>query len=141
MLPKWSFTAVSLCLFSALLVAGRAASQSAQPAPAAQQAGAQQPASGQSGYVLKVTTRLVTLDLIAIDSRGNPVRDLKPEDLQIFEEHKAQQKIEHFEYFEKMAGAGAPGNSNSAIRKPANVLLQSIPARSVEDPADSSVDG
>ena len=115
MLSKWSLTAVGLCLFSALFIAARAASQSA-PAGAgctASEAGrrSQPPASSQSGYVLKVTTRLVTLDLIATDSRGNPVRDLKPEELQIFEEHKAQQKIEHFEYFEKMAGAGAPGNS------------------------------
>ena len=66
MSTKWSFAVVALCLFSAaLLVADRAASQSAQPAPSAQQAGAQQPGSAQSGYVLKVTTRLVTLDLIA----------------------------------------------------------------------------
>ena len=78
-------------------------------APPAQQAGAQQQGSAQSGYVLKVTTRLVTLDLIATDSRGNPVRDLKPEDLQVFEEHKAQQKIEHFEYFEKHERRGPAG--------------------------------
>ncbi|MGA7795225.1 MAG: VWA domain-containing protein [Candidatus Acidiferrales bacterium] len=134
MLRKWSFIAVSLCLFSALLVAGGVASQSAPPEPAAQQKGAQQPASGQSGYVLKVTTRLVTLDLIATDSHGNPVRDLKPEDLQIFEEHKAKQKIEHFEYFEKMAGAGAPGGSNSAIRKPANVLSNQFPLDQLKIP-------
>jgi len=134
MLTKWSFTSVSLCLFSALLVAARVASQSAQPAPAAQQAAAQQPASGQSGYVLKVTTRLVTLDLIAIDSHGNPVRDLKPEDLQIFEEHKAQQKIEHFEYFEKLGGTGAPGNPNSSTRKPANVLSNQFPLDQLKIP-------
>src|ERR1700688_2406745 len=134
MLTKWLFTSVSLCLFSALLVAGRVASQSAQPAPAAQQAGAQQQASGQSGYVLKVTTRLVTLDLIATDSHGNPVRDLKPEDLQIFEEHKAQKKIEHFEYFEKLAGAGAPGNSTSSIRKSADVLSNQLPLDQLKVP-------
>src|ERR1700692_2688115 len=119
---KSLFTIVALCLFPAAFIAVRAASQSAQSAPVAQQAGAQQPGSAPSGYVLKVTTRLVTLDLIATDSHGNSVRDLKPEDLQIFEEHKAQQKIEHFEYFEKLTGAGALGNSTSAIRKPANVL-------------------
>src|SRR5580693_1371489 len=112
MLPKWLSTAAGLCLFSAMFLAARAASQSAQPA---QTAGTQKTESSQSGYVLKVTTRLVTVDLIATDSRGKPVRDLKPEELQIFEEHKAQQKIEHFEYFEKLAGAGAAGNSTSVI--------------------------
>src|SRR5690348_467072 len=85
---KWSFAIVALCMFSAMLIAPRAASQSAPSAPVEQQAAGQQPGSSQSGYVLKVTTRLVTLDVTATDSHGNPVRDLKPEDLQIFEEHK-----------------------------------------------------
>src|SRR6202043_1416688 len=131
---KWSFAIVALCLFSAAFLAARAASQSAQPPPAAQQAGGQQPGAAQSGYVLKVTTRLVTLDLIATDSRGNPVRDLKPEDLQIFEEHKAQQKIEHFEYFEKLAGTTSPDYSTSAIRKRANVLSNQLPLDQLKVP-------
>ena len=134
MLTKWSFAIVALCLFSAAFIAVRAASQSAQSAPAAPQAEAQQPGSAQSGYVLKVTTRLVTLDLIATDSHGNPVRDLKPQDLQIFEEHKSQQKIEHFQYFEKLAGAAAPGNSTSAIRKQANVLSNQLPLDQLKIP-------
>jgi VWFA-related protein len=124
---RWSFTIVALCLFSAAFIATRAASQSAPAAPSTQPAGAQQPGAGQSGYVLKVTTRLVTLDLIATDSHGNPVRDLKPEDLQIFEEHKARQKIEHFELFEKRADAGPPNASAPAIRKPANVRSNQLP--------------
>src|ERR1700681_303987 len=132
MFIKWSLTV--LVFFSAMFINARAAPQSAPPAPAAPQAGAQQPGSAQSGYVLKVTTRLVTLDLIATDSHGNPVRDLKPEDLQIFEEHKAQQKIEHFEYFEKLAGTGAAGNSTPAIRKPANVLSNQLPLDQLKVP-------
>ena len=126
---KWSLTVVAVCLFSAVFVAARAASQSApqaaSPAPAAQQAAAQPAGSTQSGYVLKVTTRLVTLDLIATDSHGNPVRDLKPQDLQIFEEHKAQQKIEHFEYVEKLAGS--TDSSASASRKRAGVISNQLP--------------
>jgi VWFA-related protein len=134
---KWSLTVIARCLFSAVLIAARAGSasaspatpQSAAPSPAAQQAGA-----AQSGYVLKVTTRLVTLDLIATDSRGNPVRDLKPEDVQIFEEHKAQQKIEHFEYFEKLKVADAPGNPASANRKRANVISNQLPLDQLKIP-------
>src|SRR5271169_6298481 len=132
MAAKWSFAIVALCLFSALFIAARAASQASQPVPPAQQAAAQQPGSAQSGYVLKVTTRLVTLDLIATDSHGNPVRDLKPAELQIFEERKGQQKIEHFEYFEKLAGA--PGNSDSAFRKRANVLSNQLPLDQLKVP-------
>jgi VWFA-related protein len=131
---KWPITYVALCLYSAAFIAVRAASQAAQPAPKAQQGGAQQTESAQSGYVLKVTTRLVTLDLIATDSRGNPVRDLKPEELQIFEEHKAQQKIEHFEYFEKLAGSAAPDNSSSAMRKRSNVISNQLPLDQLKIP-------
>src|SRR5579863_2643048 len=98
MLAKWLFTAVAFCPFSAMFIAARAASPSAHPAQAAPQAGTKQPGFAQSGYVLKVTTRLVTLDLIATDSHGNPARDPKPKDLQIFEERKARQKIERFTF-------------------------------------------
>src|SRR6202166_5014284 len=129
MLTKWLFAIAVPCLLSAAFIAVRAASQSAPTAPAAQQ-----PGSAQSGYVLKVTTRLVTLDLIATDSHGNPVRDLKPEEVQIFEEHKAEQKIEHFEYFEKLAAAGAPGNSTSVTRKTANVLSNQLPLDQLKIP-------
>jgi VWFA-related protein len=127
---KWSIAIVVLCLCSATVIADRAASQSAPPTSGTAPAAAQQPASSQSGYVLKVTTRLVTLDLIATDSRGNPVRDLKPADLQIFEEHKAQQKIEHFEYFEKLAGS----SGNSASRKRANVISNQLPLDELKIP-------
>src|SRR5580704_3410765 len=104
MRSKWSFTAAALFVFSAVFIVARVASQSAPPP--AQPAAAQKKDSGQSGYVLKVTTRLVTVDLVATDSRGNPVRDLKPEEVQIFEERKSPQKIEHFEYFEKLKNGG-----------------------------------
>ena len=135
---KWSLTVVALCLFSAVFIAARAASQSAsqaaQPAPAAQQGEARQTGSAQSGYVLKVTTRLVTLDLLATDSHGEPVRDLKPDELQIFEAHKARQKIENFGYFEKPAGAAAPDKSASAIRKRSNVISNQLPLEQLNIP-------
>jgi len=127
---KGSFAIFALCLCSAMTIADRAASQSAQPAPAAPQPDTKQPESAQSGYVLKVTTRLVTLDLIATDSHGNPVRDLKPEDLQIIEDRKAQQKIEHFEYIEKPEGA--PGNS--ARRNRGNIISNQLPLDELKIP-------
>ena len=129
---KWPLTVVVFFLSPAVFMATRAASPSTSQA--AQQGGAQQAGSAQSGYVLKVTTRLVTLDLIATDSRGNPVRDLKPEELQIFEEHKAQQKIEHFEYFEKLAGAAAPDSPAFANRKRANIISNQLPLDQLKIP-------
>jgi VWFA-related protein len=104
-------------------------SQAAQPASRPQQAAAQPTQTGQSGYVLKVTTRLVTVDLIATDSHGNPVRDLKPEDVQVFEEHKQAEKIEHFQFFEKLKAAGA-----EAGREPPGVLSNQLPIDSLKIP-------
>ena len=135
MLTKRLFIILFLCLFGVALAVLRAASQSASTTPSSSVTpAAPQPGSGQSGYVLKVTTRLVTLDLIAMDSHGNPVRDLKPEDLQIFEEHKAQQKIEHFEYFEKLKNAGSPASSASAIGKTTNVISNQLPLEQLKIP-------
>jgi VWFA-related protein len=118
---------VALTGLMAGLLAVWASAQSTLSAPLEAPAAAQQAATAQSGYVLKVTTRLVTLDVIATDSRGNPVRDLKPEDLQIFEEHKSQQKIEHFEYFEKLKNGAVPGGSPAATRSAPNVISNQLP--------------
>jgi VWFA-related protein len=137
--PKRSFATVVFCAFLSALVAAGAASQSA-PSPAAppapQQSGAKPQAgpSSQSGYVLKVTTRLVTVDLVATDSHGNPVRDLKPEELQIFEEKKSQQKIEHFEFLEKLKNTGAAADSASEIRKRAGVISNQLPLDELKIP-------
>ena len=131
MFPRWSITVFAFCLFSAMFIASRAASQSASPAPAAQPGGAQQPGGGQSDYVLKVITHLVTLDVIATDSHGNTLRDLKPEELQVFEEHKAQQKIEHFEYFEKL---NATQNAPAAFRRRPGVLSNQLPIDQLKIP-------
>jgi VWFA-related protein len=133
MLSNKSVAVGAFFLLSALFVATRVASQSApseQTVPPAQ-ARAQQAASTPSGYVLKMTTRLVTVDLIVTDSRGNPVRDLKPEELQVFEEKKAQQKIEHFEYFEKMKASGSAASEN---RRPPGVLSNQLPLEQLKVP-------
>jgi VWFA-related protein len=134
MRPKLPVAILSLCLFSAVLIAARARSQSAPAAPTPKQSETKQAGASQSGYVLKVTTRLVTLDVIATDSHGNPVRDLKPEDLQIFEEHKAQQKIEHFEYFETLKRPGTQENFATAIRKASGIISNQLPLDQLKIP-------
>lgn len=59
----------------------------------------------EAGSVLRVTTRLVLVDVVATDKRGNPVRDLRPEELQVFEE-KVLQRVRHF-YFKGSEQKGA----------------------------------
>ena len=124
---------VAMSLLSAAGIAMRVASQSAPASPDASRA-VPPPGSAQSGYVLKVTTRLVTLDLMATDSHGSPVRDLKPEELQIFEDRKTPQKIEHFEYFEKLKNTAAPEGAAAAVRKPAGVLSNQLPLEQLKIP-------
>ena len=64
-------------------------SQASSPSPA-------QPASPlENATVLKIKTRLVVVDVIAQDRKGNPVTDLKAEDFTVREEN-AEQKIRVF---------------------------------------------
>src|SRR5881628_2695073 len=55
--------------------------------------------------VLKVTTRLVTVDVVARDRRGNPIRDLQAGDFQVAEQGrsgKAQQQIASFRLLDRV---------------------------------------
>jgi VWFA-related protein len=97
-----SLALIALTLASIAAVAARQAPQRNTPPPAPGQL-----QSSESGYVLKVKTRLVTVDVVATDSHGNVVRDLKPEEVQLFAERNAPQKIAHFE-FVNSAPAVAP---------------------------------
>jgi VWFA-related protein len=89
-------------LILALLFSGYIQSQSA---PAGQDSSPQQPTPQQqesrtiyeSATVLRATTRLVVVDVVATDGKGEPVTDLKAEDFTILEESK-QQKIRAFSF-------------------------------------------
>ncbi|HEY6306534.1 MAG TPA: VWA domain-containing protein [Candidatus Angelobacter sp.] len=78
-----------------LVVPVLAFAQTATPAPAQTTATAPGSAAGQEapppGAVLKVTTRLVLVDVVALDKKGLPVTDLKAEDFSLKEEGTGQQ--------------------------------------------------
>jgi VWFA-related protein len=59
-----------------------------------------------SDQTLRTNTRLVVVDVVAIDSKGQPVSDLKPADFTLLEDGKPQ-KISGFN-FEHPGGAPAP---------------------------------
>src|SRR5439155_24941671 len=48
--------------------------------------------------VVRITTNLVQVDAVVTDKSGKVVTDLKPEEVQIFEDGR-QQKITHFTYY------------------------------------------
>ena len=95
----------------------------AQAAPPAQAPNSQQPV-----YTIQRTSRLVVLDIVVTDSKGNIVRDLKKEDFHV-EEADEPQTVLNFE----MAGAQAPDPQATiestadldrlAPRAPVNIVL------------------
>ncbi|HSA92754.1 MAG TPA: VWA domain-containing protein, partial [Terriglobales bacterium] len=67
---------------------------------------AQQPDT-QVSPVIRVTTRLVMVDVIAVDKSGNPVTDLKPTDFTL-EESGKKQKVSVFSVHKTAGPAAAP---------------------------------
>src|SRR5262245_51595442 len=66
---------------------------------------AQQPASPASP-ALRVTTRLVVVDVVAVDHKGAPVTDLQEEDFSLLEDGSAQ-KIRVFNFQQPTANETA----------------------------------
>ena len=127
-------------LFAVLACAGVAAMLQAalaqapqQDLPKAQQAPAPTPAPSSA---IQTQTRLITVDVVATDSHGKPIRGLTQDDFQVSEEHSGQQKIAKFRFVDESANAPAPAStpqppgahvySNSAFDKlsvPPSILL------------------
>jgi VWFA-related protein len=94
------------------------------------------PSQQEPAAVLKVTTRLVTVDVVARDRHGNPVRDLTPNDFQIAEQtgsHKAQQQIASFLLLDR-SSAKAPDPERAALQLPAGVYTNLVTTRSLSAP-------
>src|SRR5438067_12939395 len=91
-----------LWLPSTVLIAQLATSSLAQqpapspsPSPSPQTSPPQKP---EEVDVVRITTNLVQVDAVVTDKNGKVVTDLKPEEVQIFEDGR-QQKITHFTYY------------------------------------------
>jgi VWFA-related protein len=100
-----------------------------QPATPAQPQNPAQPASnGSGGYTMRITSRLVVLDMVVVDGKGAIVKDLKKDDFHV-EELGEPQTILNFE----VAGAHTPSpditiNSTAdldrlAPRAPVDIIL------------------
>lgn len=68
-----------LSLVLAALLASPAGAVDPKPAPPAD-----------AGLVERVTVQLVQLNFVAVDRKGNPVTDLRPDDLEVFEDGERQ---------------------------------------------------
>jgi VWFA-related protein len=70
--------------------------------------------------VLRAITRLVVIDVVATNSKGAPVADLKPEDFKVLEEGKEQQ-IRAFS-FQHPSGNGRSAAGHESADLPPNVF-------------------
>lgn len=124
-------TAIKFISIAALLscLCNTAASQEKSPPQTA--APKQEPPA-----VLKVTTRLVTVDVVARDRHGNAVRDLKADEFQITEQSgsgKSQQRVATFRLLDR-ALAEAPDAEKAALQLPVGVYTNLITTKSLSAP-------
>ena len=61
---------------------------------------------------MRITTNLVQVDAVITDKDGKLITDLKPEELQLFENNRSQ-KITHFSYIAAAGGPSKPAVSET----------------------------
>ncbi|HEY6274219.1 MAG TPA: VWA domain-containing protein, partial [Terriglobales bacterium] len=116
-----------LAIFVVAAVATRS-QQSVPPPPkppTAQQTSTPQPAAGKEVYesatVLKATTRLVVIDVVATNKKGEAIRDLELPDFSVLEDGKEQQ-IRAFSFQEPKPAPASPALTPAAVKLPDNVF-------------------
>lgn len=116
---RFCFAVATLVIVVTFMSFASFAQEPAQNAPPAQaqpsQTGNAQTPS-QPAAVLRVTTRLVLVDVVALDRKGLPLTDLKGEDFSLQEEG-SEQKIKVFSFQQPSATSGTA----AAITLPANM--------------------
>ncbi len=70
-----------------------------------------------SGFTLKVASRLVDVGIVAYDKKGHPVKDLKLEDFEIYDNGR-KQNLRYFSQAADEVSAAAPGSSVAAPALP-----------------------
>jgi VWFA-related protein len=112
------FFASAVMLFAAAAIsiaAARPASSRSPQSPETPSAqAAQSPEVAQQGSVLQSRTRLVMIDVVATDSHGNAVPNLKPEDFELSDGER--QKLVRFSFVES-SSKSATANSSPARPK------------------------
>ena len=115
-----TFTITMVFTASCLALQNTAAPAAGSQDTQAKAGPAQQPAY-ETSAVLKVKTRLVVVDVVARDSKGAPVTDLKQDDFTIIEDGKAQ-KVRIFNFqrpdASQAAPAQPPANANTVDNLP-----------------------
>src|SRR3989449_5319161 len=92
------------------IVVGAVAQQPApSPSPSPQTS---RPQKSEEVDVVRITTNLVQVDAVVTDKSGKIITDLKPEEVQIFEDGR-QQKVTHFSHI--VTGADSTGSAKPIV--------------------------
>jgi VWFA-related protein len=95
------------------------------------------------GIVFTATTRVVALDVVAKDSHGQIVSDLKPEELRVFErvakKGQREQKISNFNFINRASIAAE--KQQATFKVPAGVYTNLVSAKLTVPPTILLVDG
>ena len=102
--------ALALCFLFLITIPSFAQQPSAPSNAQTGQQGAK-PSKREGEDVVRITTNLVQDDAVVTDKNGKPVTDLKPQEIQIYEDNRPQ-KITHFSYI-------TSDNADAALAKPA----------------------
>lgn len=76
--------------------------------------------------VVKISTNLIQIDVTVTDKKGNPVRDLRPDEIEVYENGK-RQDVTAFSFVE--SGQRTIRNAPSTKGKPAGPILPPQPVR------------
>lgn len=96
---------------------------SPQPAPQARDARDKQP---EDDEVVRITTKLVQVDVTVTDKNGRQVTDLKPEDFEVFENDRPQ-TITNFSFVSVAAPPTPAGGEERAEKKEKDKSLPPVP--------------
>src|SRR5258708_14262775 len=135
--PRKGLQIAAIMFVAVLLPTGRLGGQAANPASSTSPASpAHATAPSTSLPVIKATTHLVTVDVVATDHRGNIVSDLTTKDFQVFEQipgkkGQREQKISQFEF---VTQASAAKVAKQGMKMPAGVYTNLVSARRLPVP-------
>ena len=127
--PSLSLSLILVCTLVAVHVAPDAKAQRTSPTPAPP-ATSPTPTPPQQDSdaddVVRITTNLVQVDAVVTDKKGAQVTDLKPEEVEIFEDGRPQQ-ITNFSYVSNETTAGAEPLVAAASKTPAGKIAPPVP--------------
>jgi VWFA-related protein len=96
--------------------------------------GEPKPPAGNSGFTLRTTSRLVEVPVVALDKKGQPITDMKPDELQVYDAGRKQQ-VSFFSQAgagtltasgEKPAHAGANSENQEVTNRPSAVSAKTM---------------